>query len=246
MHIADPQFPPLLKGHAVKAPAKPFAEACRLAQSKELGAGDLIWSRNAARAEIAIILEPEVPLERALQMGPLLMVALGDCLGTLCPPKVAIQYRWPGAIMLNGVEAGEVRIAAPRTAAGEQPEWLVVGANLDLRAPKDERQEWSRTSLEEEGGAGITRTDVLQSTAAHFLTWLNTWEEEGFRPVHDQWLFRALGREEPVAISHAGERIEGRVVGLDESAGLMLEAADGKVRSLPFMDCVEFVDRRGP
>ena len=44
-------------------------DACRLAQSRQLGAGDVVWSRNTARAELAIVLEPEVALERALQMG---------------------------------------------------------------------------------------------------------------------------------------------------------------------------------
>ena len=136
MHLEDPQFPPLLEGHAVKAPKRPFAEACRLARARRLGAGDVVWSRNTGRAEFAVVLEPDVALERALQMGPLLMVALGDCLGSLCPPKVAIQYRWPGGILLNGAPAGEVRLAAARVPVAEIPAWLVVGAGLDIAAPR--------------------------------------------------------------------------------------------------------------
>ena len=54
MHLEDPQFPPMLKGHAVKAPAKSFAQACRLAQGGKLGAGDVVWSRNSGRAQLAI------------------------------------------------------------------------------------------------------------------------------------------------------------------------------------------------
>jgi biotin-(acetyl-CoA carboxylase) ligase len=243
MHLDDPQFPPLLKGHAVKAPAKPLAHACRLAAARELGAGDLVWSRNASRAQMAVVLEPEVALERALQMGPLLMVALGDCLGSLAPPKVAIHYRWPGTILLNGSIAGEVRVAAPRVGADAVPDWLVVGADLDIAGPRGDRQDWSRTSLAEEAGPGITRTDVLQSLAAHCLTWLNTWQEEGFRPVHDQWLFRAEGREAPVRIEHDGKSVEGEVLGLDEGANLLVKTADG-VRSLAFMDSVELVPAR--
>lgn len=244
MHLDDPQFPPLLTGHAVKAPAKPFAHACRLVQAGKLGAGDLVWSRNAGRAQMAVVLEPEVALERALQMAPLLMVALGDCLGSLAPPKVAIQYRWPAGILLNGSIAGEVRIAAPRVPANAVPAWLVVGADLDIAAPRGDRKDWSRTSLSEEAGPDITRTDVLQSLAAHFLTWLNTWQEEGFRPVHDQWLFRAEGREVPVALAHGGERIEGQVLGLDEGANLLVKTAGGGVRSLAFMDSVDLVAPR--
>ena len=246
MHLEDPQFPPLLQGHAVKAPVKPFAHACRLARAGELGAGDVVWSRNTARAELALVLEPEVALERALQMAPLLMVALGDCLGSLCPPKVAVQYRWPRGILLNGALAGEVRIAAARGPASEIPAWLVVGAELDIAAPREDRQEWSRTSLSEEAGPDITRTDVLQSLSAHVLTWLNTWQEEGFRPVHDQWLFRAEGREEPIVVAHNGETIAGEVLGLDESANLLLKTTGGKVCTFPYIDSADLIDPDAP
>ena len=243
MHLEDPRFPPLLTAHAVKAPTVPFAHACRLAQAHEFGAGDLVWSRNVGRVALAIVLEPEVALERALQMAPLLMVAFGDCLGSLCPPKVAVQYRWPTGILLNGTLAGEVRLGAPRTQAGVIPDWLVVGAELDIEAPREERQDWSRTTLAEEAGPEITRTDILQSLPAHFLTRLNAWQEEGFRPVHDQWLFRAEGRETAVVVAYGGESIEGRVVGLDESANLLLQTADGKVHCLDYLTCVDLIPR---
>jgi len=246
MHLEDPQFPPMLKGHAVKAPVKPFTQACRLVRARELGAGDVVWSRNTGRAELAVVLEPEVALERALQMGPLLMVALGDCLGSLCPPKVAIQYRWPRGILLNGAMAGEVRIAAARVPAAEIPAWLVVGADLDIAAPREDRQEWSKTSLSEEAGPDITRTDILQSLAAHFLTRLHTWQEEGSRPVHDEWLFRAQGREAPIAVAHGGESVEGQVLGLDESANLLLRTAAGKVRSLAYIDSADLIGPDAP
>ena len=244
MHLEDPQFPPLLKGHAVKTPTRPFAHACRLAKSRQLGAGDAVWSRNTARAELAIVLEPEVRLERALQMAPLMMVALGDCIGSLSPPKVAIHYRWPTGILLNGSMAGEVRLGAPNVAADAVPDWLVVGAELEIAAPREERQDWSRTSLSEEAGPEITHTDVLRSLAAHFLTWLNTWQDDGFYPVHDQWLFRAEGRDAQVTIVRGGASIEGQVLGLDESANLLVKTGSGEVRSLAFLDCVEMPNER--
>src|SRR5437588_780910 len=137
-------------------------------------------------------------------------------------------------------------VRAPVRPLAEVPAWLAVGADLDIAAPRKDRQEWSRTSLSEEAGPDITRTDVLQSLAAHFLTRLHTWQEEGFRPVHDEWLFRAEGREEPVATAYGGERIEGQVLGLDERANLLLKAADGKVRSLAYIDSIDFVEAGAP
>jgi BirA family transcriptional regulator, biotin operon repressor / biotin---[acetyl-CoA-carboxylase] ligase len=174
------------------------------------------------------------------------MVALGDCLGSLCPPKVAVQYRWPRGILLNGALAGEVRIAAPHVPVSETPAWLVVGATLDIAAPREERQDWSRTSLGEEAGTDITRTDILQSVAAHFLVWLNTWQEDGFRPVHDQWLFRAEGRTAPSLVVHGDEHVEGQVLGLDEGANLLLATHGGKARALSFLDSVDLIEARTP
>jgi biotin-(acetyl-CoA carboxylase) ligase len=174
-------------------------------------------------------------------MAALMQVAVGDCLATLAPPKVAIQYRWPGEVLLNGAIVGEVRLAGPRVPADQVPDWLVVAASLEIAAPRKERSDWSQTSLAEEAESEITRTDVLQSLAAHFLVWVNTWEEEGFRPVHDRWLFRAEGRATPISIRHAGGCSEGEVLGLDEGANLLVKTAAGKVESLAFDDHVDLI-----
>ena len=102
--------------------------------------------------------------------------------------------------------AGEVRLAAPRVAADAVPDWLVVGAELEIAGTARGAAGLVAHLARRGGGADITRTDVLRSLAAHFLTWLNTWQDEGFRPVHDQWLFRAEGREAPVTISGEASR----------------------------------------
>jgi BirA family transcriptional regulator, biotin operon repressor / biotin---[acetyl-CoA-carboxylase] ligase len=242
VRLADPQFPPLLKGHALAPRRAPFAEACRRARAHELGAAEVVWSRSTTRAACAIVLEPEVSLATALQMAPLLMVALGDCLGTLCPPQVAVEYRWPRGILLNGTSLGEVRIAAPRVPASEVPNWLVVGAEIAIAAPPGERRDWSTTSLAEEAGGGITRSDVLRSLAAHFLTWLNTWQERGFPPVHAHWLLRAEGRLRPVRMADRGGDLEGQVIGLSDNGDLRLRDGLGKVHGLAFIDHVELHD----
>ena len=38
--------------------------------------------------------------------------------------------------------------------------------------------------------------------------------------------------------------IEGQVLGLDESANLLVKTASGEVRSLAFLDCVDLIDAR--
>ena len=233
MHLRDPVFPPLFTGHAVKSPAQPFDEAIRLARAGTLGAGDLVWSRNTSRADLALILEPEVALNRAQQMAPLALVAVAETIGFLAPPQVAVEFRWPGTVVVNGAVAGVVRLAAAHTPADAPPAWLVIGVTIEL-SPNDRDGEPGdhpeRTTLSQEGAPELTRTDVIEALATRLLAWLNTWSEDGFRPIHDQWLLRAEGRDRDVTIDGRA----GRVLGLDEDASLIVKPADAPARLISY------------
>ncbi|MCL4765225.1 MAG: hypothetical protein KJZ80_03215 [Hyphomicrobiaceae bacterium] len=242
MHLPDPVFPPLLSGHAIKSPQRPFEHACREAGRGRLGAGDLVWSRATGRVECAVVLEPEVALRVALQMNALAQVAAADCLGALLPPAIGVYHRWPDTILVNGAAAGEVRLGAPTHDADAVPDWLVAGMSLRLvhdRIDKEPGELPDETSLDEEGGGGISRTDFLQSYAAHFLTWLNAWQDDGFRPVHDNWMARAEGGgEAPMQIELDGRRQAVHVLGLDDEGGLIVRPEQGAARVLPLIDTV--------
>ena len=106
--LNDPHLPPMFSGHSVKAPDRAFAVACAGAANGKFGAADFIWARNHATAECALVLEPDVDFARALQMAPLMEVALAEALGSVCPPQVAVEFRWPGFILVNGGLAGRV------------------------------------------------------------------------------------------------------------------------------------------
>ncbi len=243
MHMPDPTFPPLLTGHDVKGTDSPFDVACRRAASGALGAGDVVWSRNTSRIDLAIVLEPEVPLERAVEMLPLALVAAGDCIGALTPPQVGVSFTWPSVIRINGAVAGEARAGVGgNDGPGSVPDWLVVGLKLrHLREPHDPEpgQVPDITWLGEEGGGELTRTDFIESYSRHFLTWINTWNEDGFRPVHGSWLFRAHERDETARVPCGDGTREGRFLGLDEHGNLLLQTADDATETLLLADRFE-------
>ena len=243
MTLPDPAFPPLLSAQAVDRPVDPFTQAARLADRAECGAGDVLWRRSEAIADLAIVLEPDVPLRRAGQILPLSMVAVGEALGVICPPKVSVRYRWPGDIEINGAKAGEVRLAAASCTPDEVPRWLVVGMRLQIFHDDPDREpgeDLSKTCLAEEGVAdGWSRSDIIGTIASYWMSGLHNWQEDGFRTCHDKWLFLALGNDEgdPLTVVHEGQRLTGRVLGLDEDAGLILKpegaGQDGQTRVLP-------------
>lgn len=230
MHLPDPTFPPLLTGHGVKSPVRPFNRAIAGAVNGSFGAGDVVWGRNTQRFDCAVVLEPEVAFERSLQMLYLSMVALGDALGALAPPEVAITYGWPQTVRVNGADVGEVLIATGERGADDVPRWLVLGAGIALRGDTgdaDPGHDPGRTTLYEEGAGELNRTDLVESFCRHLLTWIHTWQEEGFRPVHQAWLFRADGRDREIEIGYRGARMKGVFTGLDDDGNLLLKTADG-------------------
>ncbi len=238
MHLTDPTFPPLLTGYAVKAPLQPFTEACRLAAFGELGAGDLVWSRNTSRAAAAIVLEPDVTRNHSLQMLPLLQLALGDALGSLVPPQCAIQFRWPHGILVNGGVAGATAIALAPCESAQIPDWLVAGFDLELSGNPHGREpgyEAGLTTMVEEGVGDVSRTQIIEAFGSHLMMHLHIWGQDGFRGLHDHWLGRMEGCDTAVSIAMPIGAVAGRILGLDDCVNLIVASNDG-TRLLPLFD----------
>lgn len=245
MHLPDPAFPPLLEGHAVRAPRRAFESAVARARTGELGAGDVTWGRDVDRVDMAIVLEPTVPAPRAMEMLGVTLVAIGDSLGALVPPEVAVTFRWPSAIRVNGAEAGRVRVAMPAERMAEDvPDWMVVGIEIEIRRKtraSDPGLMPDVTDLQEEGCGELTRTELVESFGRHFLTWTHGWETEGFRAVHETLEPRLDGLGEEIELEHGARRYVGRFVGIDEHGSMVLETASGTIL-LPALDMVECPD----
>lgn len=200
----------------------------------------MVWSRDTAAADFAIVLEPEVPLAVAAHMILLAEVALGDSLGALCPPQVGVGYRWPGVILINGAEAGQVCAAvAPIDAGGgdtQLPAWLAIGVRVQLRPDRRDGEPGEKpniTCLDEEG-CDLTRSQIIGSFARHFLTWLNIWTDDGFRPVRAAWsprLFRPDG---------------GAPAELDANGDLVIGGPAGPIDVLPLLARVAVYNPAAP
>lgn len=247
MHLPDPAFPPLLEGHAVKAPKRAFESAVAGARAGALGAGDVAWGRDVDRVDMAIVLEPTVPAPRAMEMLGVTLVAIGDSLGALVPPEVAVTFRWPTVIRVNGAEAGRVRVAMPaERSADDVPDWIVIGIELEIRRktrPSDPGLEPDLTDLHEEGCGDLTRTELVESFGRHFLAWTHGWETEGFRSVHETLEPRLDGVGEVVELELGARRYVGRFVGLDEHGDMVLETDSGTIllRALEIAECPDEV-----
>jgi len=215
----DPSFPPLLTGEETAPGVDPFAKAVA---SAALGTdpGLVCWSRDPAALRAALVLAPEAPLERAVGIVFAVALGLGDALGALAPPEVAVHFLWPGRFKVNGADCGALRVAASTTDPKAEPDWLVVGIDIPYRPPSqvEPGRRPDQTSVIEEGCIEVTPSKLLESWARHTLHWIHRWLDDGFQPLHAAWRDRAwgVGEEAPGG---------GLFMGLDEFGGMLVKTA---------------------
>lgn len=239
--LAEPELPPLLKGRRNLPGASALASAVEGASSHQLGAGDVIWADDPTTASFAVVLEPEVPLNKAIQVLPLTMSAIGDCIGVLTPPQVGVTYHWPDQIRVNDAIAGNIALVSATTDPEEIPDWLVVAITVTVQFGPEAAEpghDRHRTALVEEGCEGLTNIQFIESCSRHFLTWLNLWQDDGFRPVHQNWLERMAGQDTPISIPRADTGAV-TVKGLDEDGGLLFATGSAKTQSVPLLSVVQ-------
>ncbi len=218
--LFDPVF-------ALREGGDAFARAVELAPAR--GAGTLVWVRAFARAEAAVVLEPEMPLGPARLAFHAAANALGDALASLGPPEVAVALRWPGTAVVNLGECGAVRLGAPPGAAEDTvPDWLVVGMELRLSFPTgyETGRSPDLTALAEEGFEEAGPAELTAAWARHLMAGLDEWQARGARRVAERYLARLLD----------GAGAPGLRRGVDPATGaLVLDHPDGtrERRALP-------------
>ncbi len=220
---AEPVFPPLLRGQKVAGDVDAFSKAMAVAATG-IDAGLIVWADRAECLDAAIVLAPETRLDAAMAMVPLVMVGLGDAIGALAPPEVAVTWRWPDVIEVNGAACGVVRAGAATRDPEAEPDWLVIGVTLQFTPLLDEPGRMVQvTALHDEGCVEMSPVPVLEAWARHTLVWLNRWSEEGFAPVHESWRGRCPTLGEETTVQIGGEKMTGLFVGITDYGDALLK-----------------------
>lgn len=218
-----PHFPPIYRPYAVTADLDPFERAVEMAKDGT-DPGTLLWSARQDVYECAVVLTPENSLEDSLPVMLTASLGLGDALGALVPPVIAVTFGWPDRIEINGGIVGRIRlIVSETTNPTAVPEWLVIGFNLANVGhwQEDGQSGQHKTTLIEEG-CQIDLLDLLESFSRHLLAWINRWQGDGAQPVQQAWMSRTLDVGRQVGIDVGGRRREGTFKGLNDQCALEL------------------------
>jgi BirA family transcriptional regulator, biotin operon repressor / biotin---[acetyl-CoA-carboxylase] ligase len=217
-----PVLPALFRPLAVTPDIDPFERALQVA-AEGAEAGTVLWSIGLERCQAAVVLAPEHSLQDSLPIVLVVMLGLGDALGALLPPVVALTFGWPDRIEINGSVIGGVRMASARTERpGDVPDWIVIGYSLAVQGRPGDREPGHRRTTFAGEGCAVACIDLIEHFSRHFLSWINRWQEEGVAPVRQAWLSRASGLSNSIEIASGPHKKQGIFTGLTDTGSMRL------------------------
>ena len=228
----EPSLPsiyrPIRAASGARAPAVTL-----LRQAGAIPEGTLCWSDAGGRLSLALLLDPDGDWEQSAPVALVAIVALGDAIGALAPPTVAVSNSWPDRLEANGgLVAGVALDGVGQDAAA--PSRLILRLEAVVVPPggPEPGHRPDLTSLAVEGCEEIIPVGLLESFARHFLSWLHRWQEDGFAPVRASWRARGPRIGTPVRVELREAKVAGGFRDLGPGGELVLEA-EGSERRIP-------------
>lgn len=205
-----------------------------IADSQTAGKGRLnrSWQSPPGRNLYAsIVLRPEVALAESARITLTTGVAVAETVQEYCPGVVHVK--WPNDVQVRGRKI--CGILAEMQARAGRPEFIVIGIGVNINVQKAEFREELRdiaTSLREETGREIDRTDFIIRQLGKFECWYRIFLSGDFETIRRRWLQLAelIGKRVEI---RCGEQIEsGKVLGMDERGALLLLDDNDRIREV--------------
>jgi BirA family transcriptional regulator, biotin operon repressor / biotin---[acetyl-CoA-carboxylase] ligase len=199
------------------------------AKSQTAGRGrrGRVWVSPPGNLHMSVVLRPHCGAAIAAQLGFVAALAMTGAIGELAP-AIALQCKWPNDLLANGKKLAGILLETEMI-AGENLDFVILGVGVNLMlSPRD--TPYAATSLAEEGVAAILPATVIAAFTRHFAEWLTSWNADGFAPIRDAWLLRAIGLGQPIKVRLERDTLDGRFLDLDYDGALMLGTPSGSRR----------------
>lgn len=188
------------------------------------------WISPKGNLYFTVILRPDIPMHKAPLITLMGAVAVASGIRKVC--QVHAVIKWPNDILLSGKKV--CGLLTEMSAEQDRIRHILLGIGVDVNMdldllPADVRA--NTTSLMSETSRKINRTDLLQEILRELDHWyevllhdpadvLNAWEK----------LNMTIGNR--IAVSGAGEALEGLAQGLDIEGRLIVKLDNGVTRTV--------------
>jgi BirA family biotin operon repressor/biotin-[acetyl-CoA-carboxylase] ligase len=172
-------------------------------------------------------IEPSVAPQLTLTAG----VAVAELLSHYCPDDVTLK--WPNDIQVKRKKICGI-LTEMRT-LGVTIDYVIVGIGININMTKEEFQEDFReisTSLKEELGSAMSRTQFAILLYKCFEKWYTLYERNGFEFVRDAWLRYSGILGKYIRVNDRESFQHGEVLGIDEYGALLIFDDEKKLKRI--------------
>jgi len=142
-----------------------------------------------------------------------------------------LAVKWPNDLLLNQRKVAGILLESSLT--GERAiDWIVAGVGVNLISHPEIDAPLAASDLAAEGCDVPAPDELLAALIAAFDRWQRCWAGQGFEPVREAWLARAMGQGNAVRVALEGEAVEGRFADLAPGGELIVELGDGTRRAI--------------
>jgi len=186
------------------------------------------WIFEDGNFAASLMMWPQKPVSEFAQMSFVTALGLFEVIKEL--GGEALGLKWPNDVLLGGKKLSGVLL---ETVAHKGKTGLVIGVGVNLKhAPNRksiEERAINPTSFVAATGQTVDPADFLDLLAPRMETWRKTWDKEGFAPIREAWLARAIGLGTKITARLPNADHHGVFEDIDEHGSLVLRSTSGRM-----------------
>ena len=179
------------------------------------------WSSPPGNLYLSIVLRPDVPLSRTIEIAFVAALAVADAVDALLPRQVRATLKWPNDVLVSGGKIAGILLE-------QSDDALILGIGLNVLRPPTGVSYQVATIV---GCGGLATVDGTRSRLlAAFSDWFGIWQQDGFEPIRVAWLARAHPVGSELSVRMGEGIVIGEFAGLDVDGALLLDTPEGRRR----------------
>ncbi|HME21337.1 MAG TPA: biotin--[acetyl-CoA-carboxylase] ligase [Acetobacteraceae bacterium] len=179
------------------------------------------WSSPPGNLYLSIVLRPDVPPARCVEIGFVAALAAADAVDALLPREVHATLKWPNDVLVRDGKIAGILLEQVNDA-------LILGIGLNvLQAPGGVSHQVSTIV----GCGGLATVDGTRAgLLAALAEWYGIWQQDGFAAIRAAWLARAHPVGSALSVRVVERFVAGTFAGIDVDGALLLDTTEGRAR----------------
>lgn len=166
------------------------------------------WKSSNGNLFFSFLIKPNASTQNIAQLSLIAGLALQK---TIKPFTKNVIIKWPNDILIEDKKCAGILIEM-------QDNKALIGIGVNLKSTPEE----TFTFLEKNSKEEINSDSFLRNFQHHFSSIYQTWEEQGFETIREEWLKTTYDVGQPISVRIGENKITGTFETIDTQGNLVL------------------------